>query len=221
MSFTQHLQLVLDPALPLPRADTLVLLMPLHTLGGLKERLLERFPPETPLALLARVGWPGEAVRLGRVEDLPGLGEGLPSPALLVVGKVVGAQGLKGELRILPLSDFPERFTKPGERWLQRRQDPARPIELLSGRQLPGKELFVVRFAGIDSREAAEAKLFASQTANFCADECLQIHGGAGYTDHFHVERLFRDARITEIYEGTSQIQRLVIARDLFGDAAR
>jgi len=76
---------------------------------------------------------------------------------LMVVGKVVGAQGLKGELRILPLSDFPERFTKPGERWLQRRKDPARAIELLSGRQLPGKELFVVRFAGIDSREAAEA----------------------------------------------------------------
>jgi 16S rRNA processing protein RimM len=76
---------------------------------------------------------------------------------LMVVGKVVGAQGLKGELRILPLSDFPERFTKPGERWLQRRKDPARPIELLSGRQLPGKELFVVRFAGIDCREAAEA----------------------------------------------------------------
>lgn len=76
---------------------------------------------------------------------------------LMVVGKVVGAQGLKGELRILPLSDFPERFTKPGERWLQGRKDPARPIELLSGRQLPGKELFVVRFAGIDSREAAEA----------------------------------------------------------------
>ena len=45
------------------------------------------------LALLARVGWPGEAVRLGRVEDLPGLGEGLPSPALLVVGKVVGLYG--------------------------------------------------------------------------------------------------------------------------------
>ena len=65
------------------------------------------------------------------------------------------------------------------------------------------------------SREAAEAKLYASQTANFCADECLQIHGGAGYTDHFHVERLFRDARITEIYEGASDIQRIVIARAL------
>ena len=63
------------------------------------------------------------------------------------------------------------------------------------------------------SQQAAEAKLFASQTANFCADECLQIHGGAGYTDHFQVERLFRDARITEIYEGATDIQRIVIAR--------
>ncbi|QDU84225.1 Acyl-CoA dehydrogenase [Planctomycetes bacterium Pla163] len=65
------------------------------------------------------------------------------------------------------------------------------------------------------TREAASAKLMASTAANFSADECLQIHGGAGYTDDFHVERLFRDARITEIYEGASDIQRLVIARQL------
>ena len=65
------------------------------------------------------------------------------------------------------------------------------------------------------TREAAQAKLSASRTANYCADECLQIHGGAGYTDDFHVERLFRDARITEIYEGVTDIQRLVIARSL------
>lgn len=65
------------------------------------------------------------------------------------------------------------------------------------------------------NREAAQAKLLASTTANFCADECLQIHGGAGYTDDFHVERLFRDARITEIYEGATDIQRIVIARSL------
>ena len=63
------------------------------------------------------------------------------------------------------------------------------------------------------TQAASEAKLFASQTANFAADECLQIHGGAGYTDHFHVERLFRDARITEIYEGATDVQRIVIAR--------
>jgi alkylation response protein AidB-like acyl-CoA dehydrogenase len=67
------------------------------------------------------------------------------------------------------------------------------------------------------TQQAAEAKLFASTTANFCADECLQIHGGAGYTDHFHVERLFRDARITEIYEGATDIQRIVISRALVG----
>ena len=69
-------------------------------------------------------------------------------------------------------------------------------------------------------REAAQAKLFASVTCNFCADECLQIHGGAGYTDHFEVERLFRDARITEIYEGATDIQRLVIARSLISKGA-
>jgi len=65
------------------------------------------------------------------------------------------------------------------------------------------------------NRQSSEAKLLASQAANFCADEAVQIHGGAGYTDDFHVERLFRDARITEIYEGATDIQRLVIARDL------
>jgi butyryl-CoA dehydrogenase len=65
------------------------------------------------------------------------------------------------------------------------------------------------------SREAATAKLSASRAANFAADECLQIHGGFGYTDHSHVERLFRDARITEIYEGATDIQRMVIARRL------
>ena len=65
------------------------------------------------------------------------------------------------------------------------------------------------------NKEAAQAKLFASKTANYAADECLQIHGGAGYTDDFHVERLFRDARITEIYEGATDIQRIVIARQL------
>ena len=65
------------------------------------------------------------------------------------------------------------------------------------------------------SEAAAKAKLFASQSCNYAADECLQIHGGAGYTDDFEVERLFRDARITEIYEGATDIQRIVIARSL------
>ncbi len=62
-------------------------------------------------------------------------------------------------------------------------------------------------------KEAAMAKLFASETANQAARDAVQIHGGAGYLEDFPVERFFRDARITEIYEGTSEIQRVVIAR--------
>ncbi len=69
------------------------------------------------------------------------------------------------------------------------------------------------------SREAAQAKLFASETSNFVTDRSVQIHGGYGYSREYPVERLMRDARITEIYEGTSEIQRLVIARSLIKDA--
>jgi len=67
------------------------------------------------------------------------------------------------------------------------------------------------------NRQAAQAKLLCSQLANRSADEAVQIHGGAGYTTEFPVSRYFRDARITEIYEGTSEVQRIVIARDLMG----
>jgi alkylation response protein AidB-like acyl-CoA dehydrogenase len=63
--------------------------------------------------------------------------------------------------------------------------------------------------------EASMAKLEASRTANACAREAVQVHGGAGYTREFPVERYFRDARVTEIYEGTTEIQNLVIARGL------
>ena len=63
------------------------------------------------------------------------------------------------------------------------------------------------------SKEASQAKLFASETANFCVDKAMQIHGGYGYIGEFSdIEKLYRDQRITEIYEGTSEVQRLVIA---------
>ncbi len=65
--------------------------------------------------------------------------------------------------------------------------------------------------------EAAMAKLFASETAMFAAHTAVQIHGGMGYSKELPVERYFRDAKITEIYEGTSEIQRLVIARSELG----
>ena len=61
--------------------------------------------------------------------------------------------------------------------------------------------------------QSSTAKLFASETAMFCAHAAVQIHGGIGYSKEYPVERYFRDAKITEIYEGTSEIQRLVISR--------
>ncbi|HXO17404.1 MAG TPA: acyl-CoA dehydrogenase family protein, partial [Candidatus Dormibacteraeota bacterium] len=72
--------------------------------------------------------------------------------------------------------------------------------------------------AGGDFRLAAsKAKLFASTAARKHAAEAVQIHGGYGYTNEFPVERHYRDAKITEIYEGTSEIQQLIIARSLLG----
>ena len=68
------------------------------------------------------------------------------------------------------------------------------------------------------SKESAMAKLYASKIAVEVTNEAVQIHGGYGYTKDYPVERYFRDAKITEIYEGTSEIQRLVIARQVLGD---
>lgn len=65
--------------------------------------------------------------------------------------------------------------------------------------------------------EASVAKLYASETAMFCAHQAVQIYAGMGYSKELPIERYFRDAKITEIYEGTSEIQRLVIARNELG----
>jgi butyryl-CoA dehydrogenase len=65
------------------------------------------------------------------------------------------------------------------------------------------------------SKEAAMAKLYASETATWVADRAIQIHGGYGYMKEYPVERNYRDAKITEIYEGTSEVQRMVIARSI------
>jgi butyryl-CoA dehydrogenase len=67
------------------------------------------------------------------------------------------------------------------------------------------------------SLECSMAKLAASETANFCAYEAVQIFGGYGFSQEYEVERLYRDARITTLYEGTSEIQRLVIAKSVLG----
>ena len=76
----------------------------------------------------------------------------------------------------------------------------------------------IARAKGLrNTTESSVAKLFASETAMFCAHQALQIHGGMGYSKDLPLERYFRDAKITEIYEGTSEIQRLVIARQETG----
>jgi alkylation response protein AidB-like acyl-CoA dehydrogenase len=87
--------------------------------------------------------------------------------------------------------------------------------------ELAAAELLTLRAARLKeqgqafTREASMAKLFASEASNRACDKAVQIHGGYGYIDEFPVERYFRDARVQTIYEGTSEIQRLVIAREL------
>ena len=75
----------------------------------------------------------------------------------LIVGKLVAAQGLKGDLRINPISDFPERFTQKGDRWLQKNNEAPRKIQLTRGRQIPGKSIFIISIEGINDRESAES----------------------------------------------------------------
>jgi butyryl-CoA dehydrogenase len=89
---------------------------------------------------------------------------------------------------------------------------------LLTRRAAAAKDCAKER-GGRFSLEAAIAKLFAAEMAQRVTTRALQIHGGYGYTKEYPVERNFRDARITEIYEGTSEIHRLIIAREIFKDA--
>ncbi len=100
------------------------------------------------------------------------------------------------------------------------------PIADISAR-LEGARLLMLRAAALRSAgkphglAGAQAKLIASRVAVDAADVAVQTLGGYGYSAEFGAERLYRDAKITELYEGTSQIQRLVIARHLLGAAAR
>jgi alkylation response protein AidB-like acyl-CoA dehydrogenase len=67
--------------------------------------------------------------------------------------------------------------------------------------------------------EASTAKLWGSQVATFCANKAVQVHGGMGYMKRFPIERIYRDAKILPIWEGTSEIQRFLIASKLFKEA--
>ncbi len=92
-------------------------------------------------------------------------------------------------------------------------------LKLDASRLLLGRALRKMAAGERFTTEAAEAKLFASETANWVANEAVQIHGGYGYMKEYPVERYFRDARITEIYEGTSEAQRIVISRAVLSES--
>ena len=74
----------------------------------------------------------------------------------LVVGVITSVHGLDGKLKIKSLSDFDERFTKPGQRWVQKNQEKPILFELIAGFKQPGKEIFIVKFKNIDNRTQAE-----------------------------------------------------------------
>ena len=74
----------------------------------------------------------------------------------LVVGFITSCHGINGQVKVKSLSDFKERFIKPGTRWLQKENEAPSEIELTSGFKQPGKEIFIIKFQGINTRDHAE-----------------------------------------------------------------
>jgi alkylation response protein AidB-like acyl-CoA dehydrogenase len=93
--------------------------------------------------------------------------------------------------------------------------------EIEAARQLTWRAAWLKQTGRPHGAEGAMAKLFASKVAVQASQDAIQVLGGYGYTREFPAERYYRDAKITEIYEGTSEIQRIVIARDLLRGADR
>jgi alkylation response protein AidB-like acyl-CoA dehydrogenase len=89
--------------------------------------------------------------------------------------------------------------------------------EIEAARLLTYQAAWQISRGGNPAKEASMAKLYAGKVAREVANEALQIHGGYGFIKEYPVERFYRDAKITELYEGTSEIQRLIIARALLG----
>ena len=74
----------------------------------------------------------------------------------LVVGLITSCHGINGQVKVKSLSDFEERFLKPGMRWLQKENEPPSQIKLKSGYKQPGKEIFIIKFDGVNTRNNAE-----------------------------------------------------------------
>lgn len=94
-------------------------------------------------------------------------------------------------------------------------------VRLESARLLTQKAAWLRDHGYRVTREASMAKLYASEAAGFITDAAIQVHGGYGYSRDYPVERYWRDARVTRIYEGTSEIQRVVISRQLRRERGR
>jgi alkylation response protein AidB-like acyl-CoA dehydrogenase len=88
-------------------------------------------------------------------------------------------------------------------------------MEINAARLLVHRSAYLAGAGKPFSREASMAKLFASEAAGRACNKAIQIHGGYGYTSEFPVERYFRDNKLCEIGEGTSEVQRMVIARHI------
>jgi acyl-CoA dehydrogenase len=136
---------------------------------------------------------------------------------------MVAAQGVgiaKGAFeRALEYAQEREQFGRPISEFqaIQHKLAEMR-TETEAARQLTYKSAWSIENSSEDLTSLASmAKEFASRTAVNVADEALQIHGGAGYVNDFDVERLYRDAKITQIYEGTTEIQKNIVARELLG----
>ena len=94
-------------------------------------------------------------------------------------------------------------------------------IDVAAARHLAWHAAWLNDVGQSNAKEAAYAKAFAGDMVMKVTTDALQVFGGAGYSRDFPMEKLMRDAKIFQIYEGTSQIQRLIIARELLGDLAR
>jgi acyl-CoA dehydrogenase len=89
-------------------------------------------------------------------------------------------------------------------------------IEIEALRSLIYRTAWLVATGQPFIREGSICKVYASEVLHRCVDKAVQIHGGMGYMRDYSIERMYRDARITELFEGTSEIQRYVIAADIF-----
>jgi alkylation response protein AidB-like acyl-CoA dehydrogenase len=160
-----------------------------------------------------RLGAPGEGMRIA-LSTLDGGRIGIAAQAVGIAQAALDlAAGYAGERRAFggPIARFGTIQQKLAD--MQTEVEAARALTWRAARLKAAGRPHTV--------EGAQAKLFASRVARHWTGEAIQVLGGYGYTKEFPAERYYRDAKVTEIYEGTSEIQRLVIARALLGEAAR